>query len=133
MRGLRERHNLKHKQKQMCPEIGDVVLVHGDSRNRGKWTVGVVRKQFEGKDGVVRGVELQTQKSIVDRPVQLLYPLELKVSADPPAASNSEVPRQLNPQVPEFRPRQRVAQVARDNIVQIQNFETVVALQINYL
>ena len=47
--GLRERHNHKHKQKQMCPEIGDVVIVHGDSRKTGKWTVGIVRKQFRGK------------------------------------------------------------------------------------
>ena len=104
--GPRERQNQKRKQKQTCPEIEDVVLVHGDSRNRGKWTVAIVRKQFEGRDGMVREVELQTPKSIFDRPVKLLYPLELKVFADlAPPALDQEVPRLWSPKVPEFRPR----------------------------
>ena len=119
VRGLRERHNQKYNQKQMCPEKGDVVLVHGDERNRGKWTVGVVQKLFEGRDGVVRGVELKTAKSVIDRAVQMLYPLELKVSAD----TAPQVEEPLNPQAQEFRPRRKAAQAAQGNITQILNFE----------
>ena len=37
LKGLREGHNLNHKTKEMVGKCGDVVLIRGDERNRGKW------------------------------------------------------------------------------------------------
>ena len=42
VRGLRERHNLKHSSKKLVLKIGDVVLIQSDQRNRGKWNIGIV-------------------------------------------------------------------------------------------
>jgi hypothetical protein len=39
-----------------APQIGDVVLVVGEEKNRGEWKKGKVLRQVRGKDGVVRGV-----------------------------------------------------------------------------
>lgn len=38
LRGLRERHNLKHEGKAVVPSVGDVVIVKSEERNRGKWS-----------------------------------------------------------------------------------------------
>ena len=37
IRALRERHNLKHKAHELTVKTGDVVLIKGDEKNRGKW------------------------------------------------------------------------------------------------
>ena len=50
----RERHNIKHKSKQMINvKLGDVVLIGDSERNRGKGNMGIVVKLFQGRDGVV--------------------------------------------------------------------------------
>jgi hypothetical protein len=36
-------------------EIGEVVLVMGEEKNRSEWKKGKVLRQVKGKDGVVRG------------------------------------------------------------------------------
>ena len=42
LKSLRERHNLEHKTKEMTVQPGDVVLIQGSERNRGKWNIGIV-------------------------------------------------------------------------------------------
>ena len=37
LKALRERHNLKNKTTEMNVKPGDVVLIKGDERNRGRW------------------------------------------------------------------------------------------------
>ena len=61
------------------------------------------------RDGVIRAVKLRTGKSILERPIQHLYPLEL--SCDDPG--NIARPTQLNAQAPVFRPRRDAALAAR--------------------
>lgn len=39
-------------------EIGEIVLVVGENRNRGKWKKVKVVRYVKGRDGVVRGVVL---------------------------------------------------------------------------
>ena len=74
---LRERDNMKYNQKHMEIAIGDVVLIKGDDKHRGKWNIGIVEELFEGKDNVIRAVKLRSRKTHIERPVQFLYPLEL--------------------------------------------------------
>lgn len=38
------------------PEIGEIVLIIGDEKNRGEWKKGRVLRHIRGRDGVVRGV-----------------------------------------------------------------------------
>ena len=52
------------------------MIVRSEQKNRGAWALGLV-DLITGKDGVVRGVKVPTGKSIIERPVQFLYPMEL--------------------------------------------------------
>ena len=70
--GLRERHNLNNKGKEVSVKVGDVVLTQNDERNRGKWNVGTVVKLIKGKDGVVRAVKLRAGESYLERAIQQL-------------------------------------------------------------
>eukprot|EP00794_Sanderia_malayensis_P001273 gene1273-biopygen494 len=77
LRALRERHNVMHKVTQRELEIGDVVTIKGDEKNRGQWKIGIVEELIPGRDGIVRAVKLRAGKSHLERPIQFLYPLEL--------------------------------------------------------
>ena len=41
---LRERHNMAHKTKVVKIDIGDVVMIKGEDKRRGKWEIGIVGK-----------------------------------------------------------------------------------------
>ena len=96
IKSLRERHNHNQKTKEPPIKPGDVVLIWGDKRNRGKWNLGIVAKLIKGRDGVVRAARLRAGKSFLERAVQQLCPMDL--SCD----------RYREPQVPGLNPRARV-------------------------
>ena len=80
---LRERHKLKHKTQPMTARRGDVVLIKGDERNRGKWKIGIIDSFIVGRDGVIRGARLRAGKSYLERPMQQLFPMELSCDRNP--------------------------------------------------
>ena len=77
LRALRERHRLKHSEQVALPNIGDVVQIKSDKKDRRTWRLGFVEKLISGRDGVVRAMELRAGISQLQRPIQHLYPLEL--------------------------------------------------------
>ena len=77
VRALRERHNLTHRGKENTISEGDGVLIHGDDKNRGKWSIGILESLINGRDGVIRVARVKTRRTVVERAVQQLYPLEL--------------------------------------------------------
>ena len=52
LKALHEQHNLKHKSHDIQISTGDVVLIKGDEKNRGKWNIGIVQHINKGKDGM---------------------------------------------------------------------------------
>ena len=66
LRSVRERHNLKHKNTSFTVEIGDVVIIQSEERNRGKWPLGVVEELYKGRDGVVRAVKLRAGQTFLE-------------------------------------------------------------------
>ena len=56
------------------------MLIKGEERNRSKWKIGVVERPIQGRDGVIRGVQQRAGKTYIEKPLQLLYPLELTSS-----------------------------------------------------
>ena len=115
LRSLRERHNLKHKNTSFAVEIGDVVIIQSEERNRGKWPLGVVEEK--GRDGVVRAVKLRAGQSL-ERAVNQLYPLELSCDRDDPKPS-----AKLNPAAPTLRPTRDAAVAPRETIQEIVEHE----------
>ena len=54
---------MMHNTKEMKIEVGDVVLIKGEEKNKGKWSIGIVEGFYKGKDDVLRGFKLRTPKS----------------------------------------------------------------------
>ena len=129
LRGLRERHDLKHDGKlSSAPKVSEIVIIKSDAKNRGKWKMGVIDALIPGIDGVVRGAKVRTGETTLERPIQHLYPLELtcdvteKEKQAKPNATAREKQATLNANVPEFEPREkrRAAVEAADKIVAVE-------------
>ena len=60
--------------------INDVVMIKGDEKNRGKRKIGIIENIFMVKDSIISSVRIRTGKSIIEKPIQLLYPMELTVT-----------------------------------------------------
>ncbi|CAB4031399.1 Pro-Pol poly [Paramuricea clavata] len=110
--GLRERHKIVRGSKAEYPKVGDVLIVKGENKNRNTWKLGKIVRLITGRDGVVRGVELHTGNGRLERPLKLIYPLELHWDQE---AVERETPP-LNAQAKEFRPKRKAAKNAAANI-----------------
>ena len=98
---------MTHKEKELTLNVGDVVVIKGDERNRAHWKTGIVENLIRGKDGVVRGARLIAGKDRLERAVDHLYPLELTCDA-------SRISKQtLDPAADVFRPRRNASAIAR--------------------
>lgn len=58
--------------------VGDVVLIGDDKTKRINWPLALIIEVYKGKDGLTRVAKLKTAKGELIRPIQLLYPLELR-------------------------------------------------------
>ena len=93
-----------------------MVIIKSDEKNRAQWKMGVVIEVITGRYGVVRGAKVRTPKSVIERPVQHLYPLELScVMRAAPAA--------LNPTLAAFRPQRNAAVAARARIQELEQMD----------
>ena len=63
-------------------EVGDVVVVYEEEKKRGEWKIGVVESLVKGRDSIVRGAKVRVvtkgKPTHLSRPVQKLYPLEIR-------------------------------------------------------
>ena len=64
--------------------VGDIVIIHKENRSRGLWKLGRVEELLKGNDGHVRGAVVrvaskETNFTVLQRPVQRLYPVEFRV------------------------------------------------------
>ena len=76
VRSLGERIDVRTR--NAYPEIGEVVLVVGDSKNRRRWNHMLICEFLKGKDDVIRGARLVVRNRIWERPIQLFCPLQIK-------------------------------------------------------
>lgn len=90
---LMENHRI-HREVGSVPEIGEIVLLIGDEKNRGEWTKGKVVRHVKGKDGVVRGVTLLHKGHYIQRPLTLVCPLEIKAVEDVRVEETRKEPQQ---------------------------------------
>ena len=80
---LRERYQYKNQRRADHRKIseGDIVIIHEDQTVGGFWRLGKIRELITGLDGQTRGAVVDTvsggRSSLLRRPVQKLYPLEI--------------------------------------------------------
>ena len=80
---LRE-HQKTHVQKQQPGiGVGDVVLIEDDGKKRNNWRLGRIEDIVTGKDGVIRGANVRTANGKIGRPLQKIYPLEVREDLQP--------------------------------------------------
>ena len=80
--GLREFDKNKGNGSAIAPKVSDVVIVEDEDRKRCEWKLGIVVELIEGRDKVVRRAKVRVvcggRPTYLSRPVQKLYPLEIK-------------------------------------------------------
>ena len=74
---LMESHRF-NKETGTIPQVGEIVLITGDEKNGGEWRKGKVVRLIKGKDDVVRGITLLHKRHTIDRPLELVCPLEIR-------------------------------------------------------
>ena len=52
-------------------------MIKGEEKNRGCWSIGIVKELIKGTDGVVRAARLKAKKSVLERAMQRLYPFRV--------------------------------------------------------
>ena len=100
----------------VIPEIGEIVLVVVDEKNKRQWRKARVVRYIEGKDGVVRGVILLHKGHHIERPLNLVCSLELKCQMEPQEAQRATTSTESEK---ESRNRRRAAEDAREKIRQL--------------
>ena len=108
---LLESHRINRKTTKV-PDIGKTVLVVGDEKNRGEWKKGKVVQHIRGRDGIVRGVSLLHKGHYIDRPLNLVCPLEIKGTV----ASVKQGPKAPNQPAGRNRVKRQAAETAREKI-----------------
>ena len=117
---LREHHNLRSKAKKNQLSKGDVVLIQGDQKNRGRWDIGIVMKLNRGRDGAVPSARIKYGKSMLERAIQHLYPMELSCDLTTETGQNST---SLNVNAKEYIPEQTAAVAAKLQIRDAAEYE----------
>ncbi|CAI4220341.1 unnamed protein product, partial [Auanema sp. JU1783] len=65
------------RNKQLVPELGEIVLIKAENVPRGAWQLGKVMRKIYHNDGFIRSVELLTRGRRIERALDLVFPLEL--------------------------------------------------------
>ena len=73
IKALRERHWVKHNTKQVTAKLGDVVLIRGEQRNRGKWQIGIIESFVISREGVIRGARSNVEAEEYKVTIQCMY------------------------------------------------------------
>ena len=110
---LLESHRVNRKTGPV-PDIGEIVLVVGDEKNRAKWKKGRMMRHVRGRDGVIRGVILPHKGHHIERPLSLVCPLEIKGPV-----TTEDPPLQLTPgsqKTERFRIRRQADETAKEKI-----------------
>ena len=107
---LRESHKHLLGKSRRAPQvsIGDIVIVHDESLPCSFWKLGRVDKLITGKDGQTRGATVSIasngrHSTSLNRPLQLLYPLEI----NHPFSTNSSNPIDATPETPPLQEPQK--------------------------
>ena len=118
---------MMHNTKEMEIEVGDVVLIKVEEKNKRKCSIEILRELFKDKDDVMCGVKVQTPKSQIERPIQYLHRLEVHSNMETSTSQFKNTShKKLNVDAKEYRPPKTAAgldEMCTSNIVAEQSDE----------
>ena len=124
MTALRERHNMQHSSRAVNINVGDAVMIKDESKKRRRWKIGIISELFQGKDDQIQGARVKTPRSYLDRPIELLYPLELHCNRCKIKSKQHESDKKkLNVEAKEFRPKKTTGAIALAKIKDIAEYD----------
>ena len=62
---LREKHNLKHKDKTFKINVADIVMIKGEEKDQGHWKIGITNNLYTGKNNIIRVAQLRIGKKLI--------------------------------------------------------------------
>ena len=87
-------------------------MIKEEEKNRELWKKGIVNHLYIGKDNTIWLAQFRIGRKLIDRPIQLLYPLELRCEGI--ATTNEDDKKnELNQSATEFRPKRTAAEIAK--------------------
>ena len=115
--GLMESHRITRVDTQP-PEVGEIVLIVGEEKNRGQWKKGRVLRIVKGADGVARGVILLHKGNQLERPIQCVCPLAIRCVEKEPS---QDIPQERREPIRERRraaidAQTRIGELFRDDV-----------------
>ena len=66
LNSLREKCNLKHKDKAFKNNVGQTVVIKGEAKNQGHWKIDIVNHPHIDKDNIIRVAQLRIAKKLID-------------------------------------------------------------------
>ena len=106
---LRERNNLSLKRKPVKININIF------RREESGKLIEIVENVFMGKHNTIRLIRIRTGKNIIERPIQLLYPMELPCDSKS-TTKNTQEDKTLNVNAEAFRPKRSAAVAVEQKI-----------------
>ena len=79
-------------------------MIKGKAKNRGHWKIGLVNHLYIDNDNIIRVAQRRIGKKLIDRPIQLHFPLELHCEGFI-TTNEDEKKNGLNQSATEFRPK----------------------------
>ena len=92
--------------------LGDVVMMKEEEKNRGHWKISIVNDLYIGRDNIIPVAQLRIGKKLIDRPIQLLYLLELHFEGII-TTNGDQKKNELNPSATGFHPKQIATEIAK--------------------
>lgn len=101
----RDRQKIEKGVVKESPKEGDIVLIEEEDNPRSRWSTGVIKKLRKGRDGIVRSADLMSNKRMIQRAINQLYPLEINPNPIPDQLSEEVVAGIANLTFEAMRPR----------------------------
>ena len=111
-------HHRVIKGENARPEVGEMMLVVGEEKNRAEWKRGKVVELIKGKDNVVRGVKILMKGQTIERPLSLVCFLELKETEIEESKLKETKPKETN-EIGQRKSKKQAAKDARCKILQL--------------
>ena len=111
VRSLTEQHRVKRSD-AVIPGMGEIVVVVGEQKNRGIWMKENVLRHIKGRDSIVQGAVLLHKGHEIERPLELLCPLEIR---------NAEAGERVTDAREKFQQEEKTDKVSRTKRVAAKN------------